>query len=192
MCNSIKPTLEVIHPAWEQTILHDCVCLWERHPSACALLSGELISPIPGMSRHSQGKHSRFNYKLQRGLVCAALCVSVRLWEWGRHKGREWQKVSPSFPALTNKTGTHTHSCLTWAVWGTVGLFLHTGGQGESRLLWVPSVRKNRTSNVSKQIKMAQTPNNEPWKSPERINVLGLFKELNPAVQTTHVLRLHV
>lgn len=112
MCNSIKPTLEVIHPAWEQTILHDCVCLWERHPSACALLSGELISPIPGMSRHSQGKHSRFNYKLQRGLVCAALCVSVRLWEWGRHKGREWQKVSPSFPALKNKTGAHTHTAV--------------------------------------------------------------------------------
>lgn len=112
MCNSIKPTLEVIHPAWQQTILHDCVCLWERHPSACALLSGELISPIPGMSRHSQGKHSRFNYKLQRGLVCAALCVSVRLWEWGRHKGREWQKVSPSFPALKNKTGAHTHTQL--------------------------------------------------------------------------------
>lgn len=33
MCNSIKPTLEVIHPSWEQTILHDfacaCVCACE-------------------------------------------------------------------------------------------------------------------------------------------------------------------
>lgn len=68
--------------------------------------------------------------------------------QWGRHKGREWQEVIPSFPALRNKTHVHTHTGLTWVVEGTVCLSLRNGAQVEIQLLWAPSARRHSTSNV--------------------------------------------
>lgn len=143
VCGSIKPTLDVIHSYQEPAVILLCVCARVCDPPACALLSREHNTPFPGMSRHSQGKHSRFNYKLQRGLVCVAcacvfLCTSVCICERGVDKkgGRKGERTYPFTHRCTRR------AALTWAAWGTAGPCRRSVAPGET--LWVPSVKKKK------------------------------------------------
>lgn len=146
----------------------------------CVQPSGERNTPIPGMSRHSQGKHSRFNYKLQRGLVCAlcvCACMSDRKWETKKRRRNNTPSIQTEFspgmcgvfpvPVFVGVTRSRFPGCQLWGrmthVWSEYFFQLQTpemcimpsSGEGVDRLQW-------------RHIKWAQTcstPTQSIWRS---------------------------